>query len=273
MASIYALSDPRDPHTFRYVGQTVRAVKTRLADHVRLATALKPSPGRRNTTTANLQWIRQLIGDGYLPVLTVLSEVPDKRRKLAECQWIASLREAGHPLTNSTVGGEGPDEVTPETRARASAAGRRRFAGNDTEREFYRRLMLERAATPEGRAALSAQATKQWSTPGAREAQSARLKEVCARPEVRERRSRAQLASLSGERGDELRAARSVRVSGEQNPASRLTWTQVREIRARYRPRVVSHTMLAEEFGVSPTLIGLIVRGKIWREEGQGATA
>ena len=39
------------------------------------------------------------------------------------------------------------------------------------------------------------------------------------------------------------------------------------EIRARYIPRIVSQRVLAKEYGVSHTEIGLIVRGKHWRPE------
>lgn len=54
--------------------------------------------------------------------------------------------------------------------------------------------------------------------------------------------------------------------SGECSGMSKLTWEQVREIRKRYIPRIVSQPKLAKEYGVTHTLIGYIVRNEIWKE-------
>jgi hypothetical protein len=45
---------------------------------------------------------------------------------------------------------------------------------------------------------------------------------------------------------------------------AKLTDDAVRDIRARYKPRVVSQQSLADEYGVSQVAIGLIVRNKTW---------
>lgn len=61
-------------------------------------------------------------------------------------------------------------------------------------------------------------------------------------------------------------AARSPeRVSGEANPAARLTEPQVIEIRRRYDAGGVTQKELAEEFGMSQPLIGQIVRRVAWK--------
>lgn len=268
-ASIYALSDPRTPHDFRYVGRTYHPPSARLASHVTRAMSRKPDGSWRYPVTHNLAWIRALARDGYRPHLTVLAEVPLKDRIAAERQWIFALLEAGHRLNNATTGGEGPENynVSELTRARQSAGNIRRFANNPAERDFYRQIMIARYSGVEGRAKLSEQARRQWSMPGAREAHSRRLKEALASPEARQRRSEASRRPFDSERGPELRAEISRRMRGEGNPVARLTWVQVREIRARYDPRTTSHTRLAMEYGVSPTLIGLIIRRKIWIEE------
>lgn len=52
---------------------------------------------------------------------------------------------------------------------------------------------------------------------------------------------------------------------GEQNRNARLTWDQVREIRAR-SAQGVSRRELAEEFGVTATSISYIVLGRTWKE-------
>jgi hypothetical protein len=55
---------------------------------------------------------------------------------------------------------------------------------------------------------------------------------------------------------------------GETNPRAKLTWAQVRTIRARYaRPYYGLRRDLVREYGVSKSLIGQIVAGTIWHEE------
>lgn len=57
---------------------------------------------------------------------------------------------------------------------------------------------------------------------------------------------------------------RGLTLRGSDNGNSRLTWTEVDEIRAVYGRREATQTALAEQFGVSQTLISEIVRGKRW---------
>jgi hypothetical protein len=52
---------------------------------------------------------------------------------------------------------------------------------------------------------------------------------------------------------------------GERNAKAKLTDDQVRAIRRRYIPRVVSQRQLATEYDVSTHLINRIVYGKAWR--------
>lgn len=54
---------------------------------------------------------------------------------------------------------------------------------------------------------------------------------------------------------------------GEKHPLSVLTLNQVRDIRRRYKPRIVTLQMLADEYEVHFTTISAIVRGRNWREE------
>ena len=53
------------------------------------------------------------------------------------------------------------------------------------------------------------------------------------------------------------------------NPAHRtckLTYEQVKEIRAKYIPHVYGKKRLAFEYGVSPSVILRIIKGKSWKE-------
>lgn len=271
---IYALSDPRSPYDYRYVGRTTWAVEDRVAAHVRSALSRLADGSWRYTVTHKIAWLRALERAGCRPVVTVLATVPREDRIFEEQKWIAAIREAGHRLTNATGGGEGPERYKPsdETRRRQSESGRRRYEQNPQERDFYRRKLVERLADPAERQKLSEQAIKQWSDPAARVAQSLRLKEACRDPELRSLRSARMRALLASDRGKEIRAQSAKRIAGEKNPCARLTWEKVREIRARYVPRVVTHSQLAAEFGVVPTLIGMIIRGQVWADDPQGGS-
>lgn len=52
---------------------------------------------------------------------------------------------------------------------------------------------------------------------------------------------------------------------GDRNPASKLTWPQVREIRHKYKEGTLQ-VVLAAEYNVSQSAISGIVRGVSWRE-------
>lgn len=51
---------------------------------------------------------------------------------------------------------------------------------------------------------------------------------------------------------------------GEQNGAAVLSETQVREIRSRYEHGGISHARLAQEYGVSKSIVGNIIRRRNW---------
>lgn len=273
VAWIYALSDPRTPYDYRYVGRTTWEVSDRVTAHIQGALSRLPDGRWRNAVTHKIAWIRALARDGYRPYVTVLTEVPREVRIFAEQQWIVALREAGYRLTNATDGGEGPDRYKPadETRRKQSAANKRRYAENPAEREFYRRLLVDRYKDPAEREASAEQARRQWAVPGAREAQSRRLKEICAQPGRSASIGRTLSKMLrETERGAAILRAQSQRLSGEGNHSAKLSWVAVREIRSRYVPGVTTQSALAAEYGVTQTLIGQILRGSIWNQDPTG---
>lgn len=55
------------------------------------------------------------------------------------------------------------------------------------------------------------------------------------------------------------------RPSGERRSDAKLTEAQVRDIRARFRPYVVTRAQLAREYGVSPGAIKHVVNRSTWR--------
>lgn len=119
MAFIYAMYDPRDDVTFRYVGYTGESLQARLWRHI--------SCVRHGEDFHKSRWIRQLLAEDIRPVMHLLEEVePDPAVWVPrERYWIARLRELGHPLTNSTEGGEGAIggkwKWSEEAKARQSA--------------------------------------------------------------------------------------------------------------------------------------------------------
>lgn len=141
---VYALYDPRSPEVIRYVGKTKHCAQARLRSHL-----------KDTEHTHKARWLRKLACQGIEPALKVLEHAAPENLSAVECVWIEKLREAGHPLTNSTKGGESGPGAPPgnqyakghkhseETRARLSEAGKGRrlsehqktrlFEGRDSE--------------------------------------------------------------------------------------------------------------------------------------------
>lgn len=59
---------------------------------------------------------------------------------------------------------------------------------------------------------------------------------------------------------------RSFKPHGENNSAHKLTWEDVRTIRARFAQNNVTQTALAHEFEISISQISEIVNNKSWKE-------
>lgn len=53
--------------------------------------------------------------------------------------------------------------------------------------------------------------------------------------------------------------------TGESNPAAKLTFIQVDEIRKRYAQGNISQARLGKEYGMSQVMIGNIIRRKCWK--------
>jgi hypothetical protein len=89
---IYALTEPDDETTMRYVGQTADHLIPRLTDHLRVN-------GKRS---ARADWVRSLVAQGTKPGIVLLEEIRGTRRDAyaRETQWIRKLRAEGHHLVN-----------------------------------------------------------------------------------------------------------------------------------------------------------------------------
>lgn len=60
------------------------------------------------------------------------------------------------------------------------------------------------------------------------------------------------------------RQERNRQAKGEDQGSAVLTEEQVREIKTRYKPRVVTQKILAEEYGVSREAVAAIISGRNW---------
>lgn len=112
---IYGLVDPSGE--LRYIGRTGRTVAQRLREHI------KESLG--TARTHKTRWLRDLIERGMLPSTVILLEV-DGNGAAEEIEQLRLYKAAGYSLVNATEGGDGHMIVTPELRAKLSAANKGR---------------------------------------------------------------------------------------------------------------------------------------------------
>lgn len=158
---IYALVDPLTRQS-RYVGYTSVSLEERLRQHIRQAR------GRRGRYHA-ANWINSLIAQGVKPEIVPLDSYIAHDWQARERHWIHVLRVMGCQLTNTQSGGNagGPhraasplrgSQLSPELRAKMSAAARRRFA-DPAERakisEAKKGRIPARPATPRKKVSLS----------------------------------------------------------------------------------------------------------------------
>lgn len=112
---IYALLCPHGE--IRYIGKSTNPA-SRLRSHVSRARS-----GETKHHAAN--WIRSLLSKGEKPSVEVLLQVPEGEPwEPYEIRLIAEFKAEGHRLTNSTGGGEGFFDVSPEAIAKRVAANR-----------------------------------------------------------------------------------------------------------------------------------------------------
>lgn len=94
---VYALIDPRTREV-RYVGETIRTARSRLAQHIRTA--------KGRTTPPVNAWMRGLIDSGLAPEMIEIEEFSDREGLYeAEAYWIGQFRAMGARLLNIAPGG------------------------------------------------------------------------------------------------------------------------------------------------------------------------
>lgn len=125
--AVYALFDPRNIETVRYIGFS-RKPESRVRHHISVA-----KKGKGHTNKCN--WLKELVAENIFPGWRALAMVETMNdAALLEREFIKEYKENGHPLTNETSGGDG------------------NFDRTDERREHQRRVMIEYWASPAGKA-------------------------------------------------------------------------------------------------------------------------
>ena len=99
---IYSLTDPATS-LVRYIGFTRKSLEDRLKRHI------KESKNTSSRSTHKINWIRQLLARGDLPIISLLENT--ERYQEREIHWISICKD----LTNGTVGGDGRTGPLPES--------------------------------------------------------------------------------------------------------------------------------------------------------------
>lgn len=107
---IYALCDPLTGEA-RYIGVTVKPLHIRRAEHL-------CAQGRCHRT----MWIKRLREKGFSPSIELISEINKESRDDAEKFWIVFFKGIGCSLVNSTEGGGGLSDCSPEVREKIRLA-------------------------------------------------------------------------------------------------------------------------------------------------------
>lgn len=144
MIYIYALSDPRTPEDYRYVGQTGGKPRLRLLKHISCA--------RYQNKTKTNAWVRELLELGLEPKMTIIEQVPDEQLAEAEKYWIALYRGLGYDLLNMTSGGQAhPRKYETEEEAKAAWRAQNTAAAERWRRKQGMRKNEERRMTDDER--------------------------------------------------------------------------------------------------------------------------
>jgi len=142
---IYMLVDPFTDE-IRYVGKAVYP-KDRLKDHL-----------KDTSNTHKVHWIQSVIRKGAVPIMVLLETIEgsaDWTWQEAEKRWIAKFRAMGARLVNSTDGGDGVENIAPESKEKMLKTWTGRKHTTETKKKIsaYRKTWK---ASAETRAAMSA---------------------------------------------------------------------------------------------------------------------
>jgi len=225
--TIYGLHAPGEP--IRYIGQTVQPLSRRLTCHVSRARNLTDNEDRG-------RWIRALLAKGKQPETTILERVNVEQADVCERKWIAFYKETGANLFNIKEGGNDPPlmygEDNPQsvfTESDVIQISERYAQGGITQRELAEEFGASREA-------ICKIVTGQ-------------LWPDVDRPITHAGKNGHQVAHYTG---------------GPKKPSSKLTKTDVKEIRCLYNNGGIFMRQLAERYGVSYTCINHVIARRTW---------
>lgn len=236
----------------KYVGQTVD-LRARLTRHRTAARA-----GAK--VHVSMAWAQ--LGE---PAVSELCRVPRSELDAMERRFIALHNTTFPNGLNRDSGGRARVEVCADTRELHREANRRRYS-NPAERERARQQMLGRYQDPNERAEASRVQVERYKDPVARAKTGAAMREDAARPERKASRSRASKAMWQDPayRADHLAKRAVTAPRGEGCSWAKLTVADVLAIRAA-RDAQVPLKQLAEQYGVSPSMVSCIGNRNTWK--------
>lgn len=201
MFKIYGLVCPISGNV-RYIGKTKNTLAGRLKGHLSGARTF-----RYHHHAA--RWIRVLLRNGLAPEIVLLEETEGDWVE-AEVRWIAKGKAFGWPLTNSTVGGDGAPDPTPDVLQRRKRAMQAVWESPD-----YVRRIREARNDPKFIAEQAGRLRNRWKD------KDARRKMMDSRwpAEKREAQAKAIL-----DRQQKIKAAITPEVIARRNAAIKASW-------------------------------------------------
>lgn len=146
---VYALCDPRNPKTPKYVGRTICDLRRRLAGHL---------CGKQCQNAELKAWVESLLIENLFPTIYVLETMPLSEMKPREEAWIAFFKPLGLLNRSNGDGMKGlKGYVSPLNRA--ITAKRNRLGHSPEVREKLRLINLGKKLSEETK-------SKMWASDG-----------------------------------------------------------------------------------------------------------
>lgn len=231
MAIIYVLTDPRRDEV-RYVGQTQYDLRKRLREHLFHA--------RKDCQTYCARWIRSLLAEGVRPDILPIdyTDAPNEREKY----WIKYYRQHGSRLTNCTEGGE--DGGFTITRGPLSAEHKAAIAAGIRGRHHTEEAKARmRKPKPPGMAERLSISLTGKTHNADRRRRSSEIRKAMGHAPPMETRSR----------------------PGEQNPNSRFTEADIREMRRLFNSGEATMPQIATLYLSRRSVVWNIVHLRSWK--------
>jgi len=237
-----------------YVGQTITGLEHRKKQHIYCL-------DRENTAFHNA--IKKYGAESVVwEVIDTAENIEDLDAK--EVAWIAFHKSYAHATEsngyNLTLGGGGGSAgriISSETREKMRSAQLGKTYGEET-RAKVSMAGKGRKCSEETRAKMRKPKAEGFGAKiSAVHLGRKRSAETC------ERIGNAKRGTILS---DDHKAKLSEALRGDKTPCAKLTWEQVREIRSRYIPGIITLKQLAAEYGIAFSNIHRIIKNQIWVE-------